>query len=71
VPHFLHDKAGGGEDTRPDHVGDDEDSGGEEADLPFKLMITEMIFHREPCWRRFRVSVRLLTAALIEDYLGE
>src|SRR4030042_3196343 len=68
---FLHNKAGGREDTRPDHVGNDENGGSEETDLPFKLMILRMIFHREPCWRLFRAWVRVLTAALIKDYRGE
>ena len=68
MSYFLHDKAGGGEDTRPDHVGDDEDGGGEETDLPFKPMIRQMIFHRAQRWRRLGVFGRLLMASLIEDY---
>lgn len=46
MSYFLHNKAGGGEDTRPDHVGYDENNGGEKTDLPSELVV-RMIFHSE------------------------
>ncbi len=69
MSYFLHNKAGGGEDTRPDHVGNDENGGSEKTDLPSELMMVRMMFHRE------RGDVLPVSEAvhhrLAEDYRGE
>ena len=69
MPYFLHNKAGGRKDTGPDHVGNDKDDGGEEADSSRKIVIIRTMFHRELYWRRFGVSARLLLSCI--EFFGD